>query len=60
MTTIPPPILKPVAARLDFPPASLIVILAPGAAKRVFDTVSFQSPNDHDGDAVQTGADDHG
>jgi hypothetical protein len=33
---------------------------APRAAKRGLDTVFFATPNDHDGDAVPTGAGDHG
>ena len=32
----------------------------PRAAKWGLDTVSFPTPNDHDGDAVPTGAGDHG
>lgn len=60
MTTIPPSILQPVVARSAFPPSSLIVILAPRAAKRGLDTVFFATPNDHAGDAVPTNAGDHG
>jgi hypothetical protein len=31
-----------------------------GGAKRGLDTLFFATPNDHDGDAVPTGAGDHG